>query len=169
MEVIQIMRSIQELADELYTLCYHAHRGNKKVKKEDCSQKLWTVIQFTQNKYKYDFLQNAIDAIKNEPSEINKPEDVEPVELADTYWNFDKLWEFYTSNTDHYYRVQELVQEHLQPEEIKNFCQKRFFNLLMQQQQDEVFHATLAYLFEAYETQEFDEEDEDFITVITFK
>ena len=159
MQAMQVMRSVQELAEDLYTLCHHVHRGNKKVKKEDCSPKLWALIQFTQNKYKYDFLQNAIDTIKNETKEINTSSDVSPVELADTYWNFDQLWEFYTSNTDHYYRVEELVQEYLRPEEIKNFCQKRFFNLLVQQQQDEVFYATLEYLFEVYEAQELDDED----------
>ncbi len=160
------MQSIQELADDLYTLCYHVYRGNQRIKKEYCSQKLLNVVRLIKNKYGYDFFQNAIDKIKNEPGEINKFEDVEPVELSDTYWNFDQLWEFYTSSTDHYYRVQELIQEHLQPEEVKTFSQKRFFNMLVQQQQNQIFYATLEYLFEAYEVQELDENDEDFVTII---
>lgn len=153
--------SIQELAEGFLVDIDAILRGSLYRNKEDCSRKLWVVVGFVKNKtngrYARDFLEYALDAIEKTPGDIDKPEDVRSIELC---WDFGRLWDYYVSDSNNQQKLEEAIRDNLHPEEVQRFCMHRFLEIIVQDQMDEVFHATLAYLFEEYEAQE-DPEDED--------
>lgn len=154
--------SIQELAGNLSADVDAILRGSLYCNKEDCSRKLWAVVGFVKNKtngrYTCEFLEYALDAIEKAPGDNIDDEDVRSIELC---WDFGRLWDYYVSDTNNQRKLEEVIKENLHPEEINRFCMHRFLQIVVQNQMDEVFHATLAYLLEVYEAQEDTDEDSD--------
>jgi hypothetical protein len=157
------MRSIQELASAFGDNHNKILRGSLHYDRNNCSDKLWTVVGFMRSPdhYKQMFVAYALDAIENNPGEITKHEDIQQVQL--NWNNFKDYWDYYVADSRNQSRLEHIIRENLQPDEIKSFDFEKFLNLLVQEEMDEVFHATLAYFFEVYNAQEdIDEDDEEY-------
>jgi hypothetical protein len=151
--------SINEIAYKLEEQLEGQKYGSKeRLKREDCSDKLWTLVGFLSDDYLFDFLISALSDLSNIDDDIERPEELPRND--NPKWTNPKLKDWLEYERNHYEVLEDIVKQYLQPKEIPNFDLSHFIQIAIWQEMDMVYNAVVEYLFEAYNAQEDIDEDD---------